>query len=347
MGMESLPTPHNNFFHFALSQLPNARRLIETQLSASALAELDLNTLKLESGSFVDPDLREKFSDLLFSVDLASSAEQTNLTGSDQAMVYVLFEHKSKSEKRTAFQLLGYIVRIWEKRLREGLELCPLIPLLVYHGQTGWTAKRSLGELVPFPKGLAEYQVECRFKLLDLSVVDDAEISGDPILRTTLQLLKYTRSVDLGQRLRDILCLIVAALDVDALLEWIQAIEAYIVSVNKSIDSVEYKKALASVLPTEFEAGSLADRLLQEGEQLGLQKGEQLGLQKGEQLGLQKGEQRGLQKGEWVGRIHMLEDLLQEAPTPSTELIALDVDALAARLATLQKRFRERSTDRP
>lgn len=36
--MESLPTPHNNFFQFAISHLPTARRLIETQLQQQALA---------------------------------------------------------------------------------------------------------------------------------------------------------------------------------------------------------------------------------------------------------------------------------------------------------------------
>jgi hypothetical protein len=46
--MEQLPTPHNNFFQFALSQLPNARNLIETQLSEAALAELDLESLRLK-----------------------------------------------------------------------------------------------------------------------------------------------------------------------------------------------------------------------------------------------------------------------------------------------------------
>ncbi len=72
LAMEQLPSPHNNFFHFALSHLPNARSLIETQLDSEALKELKLETLRLETGSFVDPDLREKFSDLLLSVDLAN-----------------------------------------------------------------------------------------------------------------------------------------------------------------------------------------------------------------------------------------------------------------------------------
>jgi predicted transposase YdaD len=101
--MEQLPTPHNNFFQFALSHLPNARSLIETQLSPAALAELDLDTLQLETGSFIDADLREKFSDLLMSVRLAGSDAESE---DDRALVYFLFEHKSQSDPLTVFQLL-------------------------------------------------------------------------------------------------------------------------------------------------------------------------------------------------------------------------------------------------
>jgi len=68
--MEPLPTPHNNFFRFALSHPSSARSLIETQLHARALKGLNLDSLRLAKGSFEDADLREKFSDLLFSVDL-------------------------------------------------------------------------------------------------------------------------------------------------------------------------------------------------------------------------------------------------------------------------------------
>ena len=105
--MERPPTPHNNFFHFALSQLPNARSLLQTQLSPAALAALNLDTLQLEQGSFVDADLREKFSDLLFSVKLANDVESELGTESRRGLVYLLFEHKSQSDPLTVVQLLS------------------------------------------------------------------------------------------------------------------------------------------------------------------------------------------------------------------------------------------------
>lgn len=198
--MEQLPTPHNNFFHFALSHLPNARGLIETQLSQAALAELDLGSLQLLPGSFIDPDLSEKFSDLLFSVNL--NAERS-AGMKDEVLVYFLFEHKSQSDPLTVLQLLSYIVRIWEKRLRDGVPLCPVVPLVVYHGEAGWTAARSMAELIPASAGLAEYQIRFQPLLLDLSRLDDDQIAGEPLLRNTLRLLKYSRSKQLVDKLGD------------------------------------------------------------------------------------------------------------------------------------------------
>jgi hypothetical protein len=40
-------------------------------------------------------------------------------------------------------------------------------------------------------------------------------------------------------------------------------------SVNKDIDSQQYKQTLKSVFPTQFEPGSLADRLLIQGREEG------------------------------------------------------------------------------
>ena len=323
--MEQLPSPHNNFFHFALSHLPNARGLIETQLSRQALALLNLDTLRLRPGSFVDADLREKFSDLLFSVELN---DQPASGRHDEALVYFLFEHKSQSEPLTVLQLLSYIVRIWEQRIRDDLPLCPVVPLLVYHGESGWTAAKSLSELLSAPSGLAEYQVHFRPPLLDLSQLADEEIQGEPVLRNTLRLLKYSRSKQLVDKLSEILQLISGSLPQGSLEDWIQAIGVYVMTVNKNIDQEQYKQTLASILPTQFEPGSLADRLLIQGRQEGRQEGERLGLE----------------KGKITGKIQILEELLGYAITPDAALQAMDVASLTTRLAELQQKLRDRQS---
>ncbi len=322
--MEKLPAPHNNFFQFALSDVPNARSLIRSQLPSTALAELNLDTLKLETGSFVDSDLSEKFSDLLFSVQLAKSESSVQWEGeADEALVYFLFEHKSHSDPLTVLQLLSYMLRIWEKRNRDSLPLCPIVPLIVYHGETGWSAARSLSELIPTPAGLAEYAVNFRPQLMDLSQLNDDEIEGEPVLRGSLQLLKYSRSKRLVEILGEILKLF-ASIPEEHQHSWIEAIGIYLMTANKNIDSKQYKQTLKSVFPTQFEPGSLADRLLEQGRE--------------------QGREEGREEGALAGKIQLLEELLGQPATPDSEFHPLGLDELSARLEELQQKLRDRTS---
>ena len=206
MEQPSLPTPHNNFFQFALANLANACSLLETQLPAEVVRELNLDSLALETGSFITPELREQRSDLLMSVQLVAQAQP-----SQDVLVYFLMEHKSQPDELTAVQLLSYIVRIWERRLRDGKKLCPILPLVIYHGQVKWTAARRIDELMEIPESLRAYQVRFGFPLLDLTQLSDEEIGGESILQSTLQLLKYSRSDRMASKLREILELVAAS----------------------------------------------------------------------------------------------------------------------------------------
>ncbi len=121
--------------------------------------------------------------------------------------------------------------------------------------------------------------------------------------------------------------------------DWINVIEAYVVAVNKNLDSQQYKQTLSSILPTLYEPGSLADRLLIQGRQEGLEKGREEGLEKG----LEKGREEGREEGKLAGKIQVLQELLEEPVTPDSELRGVSVENLASRLAELQQRLRDRS----
>jgi hypothetical protein len=216
------------------------------------------------------------------------------------------------------------MVRIWEKRLRDGLDLCPIVPLVVYHGESGWTAARSLRELIGGPNELSEYQIDFRFPLMDLSQLTDAEMAGDPILQSTLRLLKYSRSKELASVLPEVMQLIIGCVPANQLPAWIQAIGVYVMTVNKNIGAEEYKQTLKSILPVQFEPGSLADRLLIQGRQ--------------------EGHEEGLKKGKLTGKIQMLQELLGETPATDAELQSCSLEALKACLAELQQPLRDRQS---
>ena len=111
--------------------------------------QVDLATLELRKDSFIDPDLQQQFADLLYSVRLSDHRP---------AWVYVLFEHKSYPQPLMAFDMLRYMVRIWEQGLRGGDgSLAPIIPIVIYHGPQAWREPTNLGDLYQGPAELRVY----------------------------------------------------------------------------------------------------------------------------------------------------------------------------------------------
>ena len=94
------PTPHDATFRQFLTHPDVARDFMELHLPAELRAICDLSTLKLESGSFVEDDLRQYFSDVLYSLK----------TTAGEGYVHVLIEHQSSPDKHMAFRLMRYAV---------------------------------------------------------------------------------------------------------------------------------------------------------------------------------------------------------------------------------------------
>jgi predicted transposase/invertase (TIGR01784 family) len=309
-----LPTPHNNFFRYAFSHASAVRSLIETHLPESVTRVLDLSTLELEKDSFIDPHLRESFSDLLYSARTLSQGESPG-----EALVYILLEHKSHSDPMTCFQLLRYIVRIWEQRQRNGQSICPVVPLVIYHGETTWSAPRSIDELLGGPNELRQYCIRFAFPLLDLGQVPDESLAADPFLQSVLSLLKYSRRQELADRLERILQWLLEHGATTFQKEHLDAIVVYIMATSQVIPMETLTMAVRKIFPTQIEPGSIADQLLK------------------------KGREEGREEGELFGKIRMLQNLLSLPLSTDDELQAktrIDLETMALELqAHLRKRM--------
>ncbi len=96
---------HDRLFRAGLSNPAAAAAFLIDRLPPEVAERIDWSTLKLEPGSFVDPDLRLSESDLLFSA---------KADGRDIG-IYVLFEHQSTRDPRLLMRLLRYKVGIWHR----------------------------------------------------------------------------------------------------------------------------------------------------------------------------------------------------------------------------------------
>ncbi|GIK54514.1 MAG: Rpn family recombination-promoting nuclease/putative transposase [Chloroflexi bacterium] len=142
----SVHNPHDRFFRESFSRPEIVRNYLEEYLPADLLALLDLDTLILQEGTFIDETLREQQSDLLY---------QTRLRGDGRTLyLYFLFEHKSQPELLIALQLLCYLLAIWQGQVKQKQPLAPIIPLVVYHGEKVWHVPTDFFSLLGAPEGL-------------------------------------------------------------------------------------------------------------------------------------------------------------------------------------------------
>ncbi|MCP4682856.1 MAG: Rpn family recombination-promoting nuclease/putative transposase [Desulfobacterales bacterium] len=125
--MSEISSPHDRFFKETLSRQEAARDFLIHYLPEELVPLLDVDSLEIQKDSFVDKELREHFSDILYKVDLIDAGS---------TYVYILFEHKSFPEPMIALHLLRYMVKIWEQELKGGeRSFPPIIPVVVYHGK--------------------------------------------------------------------------------------------------------------------------------------------------------------------------------------------------------------------
>ena len=91
---------------------------------------MKIDRLDAEKDSFIDENLNETFSDLLFGVNINNR----------RSYIYFLFEHKSYRSKNITFQLLKYMVEIWDSKNKNADSdwLPIIIPLVIYHGKERW-----------------------------------------------------------------------------------------------------------------------------------------------------------------------------------------------------------------
>ena len=131
------------------------------------------------SGSYVDANLSTSQSDLLFGVTIAGRP----------GFIYVLFEHQSTVDELMPFRVLKYVVRILDECLvgtpsgrRAPPPLPAVIPLVLHHSASGWTASTRMDEL--FDASVSEdatirpYLPRISFVLDDISHVTDEELKA-------------------------------------------------------------------------------------------------------------------------------------------------------------------------
>src|SRR5450432_2005872 len=131
----SLP-PHDALFKACFGQPDLARSELALLLPPAVQEHVDLATLEVCPGSFVDEELRHGHTDLLYTARLRDGG---------RAFLYILYEHQSTFDRRMPLRLLKYMLRVWEQCERDHprRKLPVVLPVVLHHGRGRWGLHRT------------------------------------------------------------------------------------------------------------------------------------------------------------------------------------------------------------
>lgn len=164
-----------------------AREFLEEYLPANLQSMLDLNKITVEKESYIEDDLKKKFSDIVYSVEIKRTAQERKIDQDDlqehqeheKAFVYTLLEHQSKPDYWMALRLWKYTLLLCERHKQKQKtkynKLPLVVPIVFYNGKEKYTSPQSLWQLFDNPN-MAKQLLGDEFKLIDLQSKTDDEI---------------------------------------------------------------------------------------------------------------------------------------------------------------------------
>ncbi len=185
-------TPHDEFFRAAFGDPDRASHLARVALPGRIRRSLNLDAVEIERDTYVDSGLRPYHSDLLL---------RTTTRGRNPLLVYILFEHKASPDPRTLYQLLRYMVRIWQrwcsrKENRAWRHLPPILPVILSQAPRRWNYSLQFATLVRAQPGmdLGPHTPTFSAILLDLASIQESELGEDKLVHAILAMLKHVRA---------------------------------------------------------------------------------------------------------------------------------------------------------
>ncbi|MBF0626332.1 MAG: Rpn family recombination-promoting nuclease/putative transposase, partial [Magnetococcales bacterium] len=154
------------------------------------IGQLDFTTLERVGGSYVTDDLRERMDDVIWRLRW----------GDEWLYIYLLLEFQSTVDPLMAVRMMVYVGLLYQDlaksgQVKQGEQLPPVLPVVLYNGKPAWTVARDVGDLIAtVPGGLDRYRPRMRYLLIDEVRYGDAELATMRNLAAALFRLEKSRS---------------------------------------------------------------------------------------------------------------------------------------------------------
>ena len=272
--------PHDALARRSLSQPELAGAYLASVLPEGLVRQLDLGSLKLEEGSYIDPALSERQADFVYQVDFAGR----------EALLYVLLEHQRCVDPIMAARFYVYTGRVLNNYLSQhpnARQVPPIVPVLLYNGSEAWSAPTQLQDLFGLPadsEQLLPLLPSLSYRVDDLRRTTDEEIEARAVPTFgTVSLLLLRHGADGDAELFDFVRQ-VAPRWLNQLRDRDDLISAFTYILNvSSAEADNVLEVMRSALEPQIQevAVTAADQLRREGLEAGLEQGLEAGVLEG------------------------------------------------------------------
>lgn len=277
---------HDQLFRKALENPMVAHELLQTHMPSDVFALMDMSTLKLEKESFVETDLTNSISDVLFSAKF----------NGDDGYIHILLEHQSSADHFMAFRLFKYMINICDRHLRlnpKAKQLPLVYPLIIFNGSKTYNAARNIWELFTDKTKAKQFWTEDH-KVVNVREIPDEELKKRVWSGILEFFLKHIHERNLLKRWQEVKDLLPELIKVRIGRDYLETVLYYTLTHIEKKDKMELKELLRNSIKKDGEElmTSLAEAWLQDGIKIGEAKGIAMGKAMGEARGRAIGEER-------------------------------------------------------
>ncbi|WP_273838500.1 Rpn family recombination-promoting nuclease/putative transposase [Providencia rettgeri] len=263
--------PHDAAFKGFMSKVDNARDFFDIHLPTNIKQLCHFDTLAITNTSFIDKQLRSRFSDVLYTVE----------TQQGDGYIYMLVEHQSSPDKLMGWRLMHYAFLAMNQHLQQGNKDLPLVvPVLFYHGKVSpYPYAQPWTHCFHWPDVASDLYSKT-FPIVDITVIDDNELVNHRKVAVMELAMKHKDLRDEFQRVVPLLA--------QALHQHYNNDDDIITILNYlfiTVDSIHFEYIVQQLSEaTEKHQGvimNIALRLQEKGRKEGIEEGIEKGIEKG------------------------------------------------------------------
>ncbi|WP_231735285.1 Rpn family recombination-promoting nuclease/putative transposase [Gracilibacillus massiliensis] len=291
-----IQNPHDTFFKETFSNVEVAKSFIQHYLPTSIVNLIEVESIQPQKDSFISKELREYFSDLLFQVKLNET----------EAYLHLLFEHKSYPSKTIVFQLLRYMIEIWEAKMEKEKqkELPIVIPIVIFHSERKWNYPKNLNDMLQgfdtFSEDIKQYIPDFAYILFDVSNYDDEDLKGIAQLKIILTIFRDMTTKNKQNAIKAVkrsIYYLQQLDDQERAIQYLETLLRYVFHLDRQLTKADFHDMIKYVESSYSEGSEMVMTLADLFRDEGKREGKKEGMQEGIQEGMHKGIQEGLAKG--------------------------------------------------